>query len=96
MKKLISLLLALVMILSLVACGKTDAPAADEPSATTPASDDPFAEHVTLRYIIADMGTTSEYEGWDNILAAVNEITNEKINATIDVEFIPVDSSTDP
>ena len=48
MKKLIALLLALVMVLGLVACGKTDAPAADDPvsdePAPAPAPVDPEAE----------------------------------------------------
>ena len=44
MKKLIALLLALVMVLGLVACGKTDAPAADAPAADAPAADAPAAD----------------------------------------------------
>ena len=45
MKKLIALLLALVMVLGMVACGaKTDAPAADAPAADAPAADAPAAE----------------------------------------------------
>ena len=40
MKKLIALLLALVMVLSLAACGgKTEAPAADAPAADAPAAE---------------------------------------------------------
>ena len=42
MKKLIALLLALVMVIGLVACGnKADAPAADAPAADAPAADAP-------------------------------------------------------
>ena len=49
MKKLIALLLALVMVLSLVACGgsteeKTEAPAAEAPKAEAPAAEAPAAE----------------------------------------------------
>ena len=45
MKKLIALLLALVMVLALVACGaKTEEPAADEPAAEEPAAEEPAAE----------------------------------------------------
>ena len=45
MKKLITLLLALSMVLSLVACGsKADAPAADAPAADAPAADAPAAD----------------------------------------------------
>ena len=42
MKKLISLLLALVMVLSLAACGaKEEAPAAEAPAAEAPAAEAP-------------------------------------------------------
>ena len=45
MKKLIALLLALVMVVGLVACGtKDDAPAADAPAADAPAADAPAAD----------------------------------------------------
>ena len=45
MKKLIALLLALVMVIGLVACGaKEDAPAADAPAADAPAADAPAAD----------------------------------------------------
>ena len=45
MKKLIALLLALVMVLGLVACGaKDDAPAADAPAADAPVADAPAAD----------------------------------------------------
>ena len=45
MKKLLALLLALVMVIGLVACGaKEDAPAADAPAADAPAADAPAAD----------------------------------------------------
>ena len=44
MKKLIALLLALVMVIGLVACGAKDAPAADAPAADAPAADAPAAD----------------------------------------------------
>ena len=44
MKKLIALLLALVMVCGLVACGNNDAPAADAPAADAPAADAPAAD----------------------------------------------------
>ena len=52
MKKLIAMLLALVMVLTLVACAtkpaaeepKTEAPAAEEPAAEAPAAEEPAAE----------------------------------------------------
>ena len=47
MKKLIALLLALVMALSLVACGATEEPAADAPAADAPAAEAPAADAAT-------------------------------------------------
>ena len=44
MKKLIALLLALVMVIGLVACGAKDEPAADAPAADAPAADAPAAD----------------------------------------------------
>ena len=44
MKKLLALLLALVMVLGLVACGAADEPAADAPAADAPAADAPAAD----------------------------------------------------
>ena len=43
MKKLIAMLLALVMVVGLVACGGEKAPAADAPAADAPAADAPEA-----------------------------------------------------
>ena len=43
MKKLIALMLALVMVLGLVACGGTDAPATEAPADDTPATEAPAA-----------------------------------------------------
>ena len=44
MKKLLALLLALVMVVGLVACGTNDAPAAEAPKADAPAADAPAAD----------------------------------------------------
>ena len=44
MKKIIALLLALVMVFVLAACGGSSAPAAEEPAAEAPAADAPAAE----------------------------------------------------
>lgn len=46
MKKLIAFLLALVMCLSLAACGGNDTPAADAPAADAPAADTPVQDGV--------------------------------------------------
>jgi predicted small lipoprotein YifL len=59
MKKLIALLLALVMVLGLVACGNkapaTDAPAADAPAADAPAADEPALAPIKVGVLVADV-----------------------------------------
>lgn len=57
MKKLIALLLALVMVFGLAACGGNDAPAADAPAADAPAADAPAADAPT-----ADAPADEEYK----------------------------------
>ena len=44
MKKFLALLLALVMVFALAACGEADAPASDSPASEAPASDAPASE----------------------------------------------------
>ena len=44
MKKFLALLLALVMVFALAACGESDAPASDAPASEAPASDAPASE----------------------------------------------------
>ena len=60
MKKIISLLLVLVMMLGLVACGAkapvADAPAADAPAADAPAADAPAADAPAADEPAADEG----------------------------------------
>ena len=56
MKKLIALLLALVMVFCLVACGAADAPAADAPAADAPAADAPAADAPADDSPVADEG----------------------------------------
>ena len=43
-KKIVALLLAMVMVLSMTACAKTEAPKADAPAADAPAADAPAAD----------------------------------------------------
>ena len=106
-KKIIALLLALVMVFGMVACGNkepasdpnagNDAPAADNSNDTPADVEEPglFDEHVTLKYIFVDPTGISEYADWQRIVDAVNVITNEKINATIDIEVIPLGEFND-
>ena len=94
MKKTLCLILALVMLLSLAACGaKTEtpaaAPAAESGEASAPAAE-PAAESaqeldfVTLKFIaLGDAGSTE-----DEVVAAINEKLKEDLNCELDVEWI--------
>ncbi len=53
MKKMLSLLLALVMVLSLAACGASDTPATEAPKTDAPATEAPKAEEPKTEYKIA-------------------------------------------
>ena len=73
MKKLIALLLALVMVLALVACGaktdapaeKEDAPAADAPAADAPAADAPKADGpIKVGFITQSLTNASQAYAW--------------------------------
>ena len=64
MKKLIALLLAMVMVLGMVACGNkapqadapvADAPAADAPAADEPAADEPALAPIKVGVLVADV-----------------------------------------
>ena len=44
MKKLLSLVLALLLVLSLASCAKTEPPAADKPAADAPDAEAPAAD----------------------------------------------------
>lgn len=104
MKKLIAMLLALVMVFSLVACGPSgnedtnpsgNNDATDGDDATGGDTTNLFEEHVTLTYVFACGDSLLEYEGWQDIVDAVNAITEEKINATIEFELITRGEYTD-
>ena len=71
MKKIIALLLALAMVLSLAACGAsepaaTEAPMADAPAA--PATEAPAAEPVTIK--VAAIETAYGSQVWADVAAA--------------------------
>ena len=72
----------------------TDKPAEDTTPAEEPAvPDGPFAEEVTLHWVIP--AAADSYPGWDAILEKINEITKEKINATVEAELIPLGEYTE-
>lgn len=94
MKKLLSLVLALVMVMSLAACGSGDKPASDAPAAngTAPGGEgekslinfdeDPY--EVSIQFV----GLFESNTNIANVEAALNEITLKKINCTVDI--VPV------
>lgn len=92
MKKLIALLLALVMVFGLVACGSsapaaTEAPKVDAPAADTPAADEnanPF-EGRTLQLATGDASYMDAY-------AAQFAAFEAKYNCTIEVEMLAENS----
>ena len=62
MKKIIALLLAMAMVMSLAACGGSSAPAAEAPKADAPAAeapkaDAPAAEAVTIKVAAIETST---------------------------------------
>lgn len=87
MKKLIALLLALVLVVGLVACGNTaDAPAADAPAADAPAADAPAAdsgEKISLKFY----GKCIEYTSGPMMTDAMEAALADKY----DIESIQID-----
>ena len=69
MKKIIALLLALAMVMSLAACGGSSEPAATEaPKADAPAAEAPAAEAVTIK--VAGIETAYGSQVWADVAAA--------------------------
>ncbi len=100
MKKIVALLLALVMVFALVACGNnetpstpgtstpnTPAPGTDAPGTDAPESIINFDEkpyEVSIQFV----GLFEQNTNIANVEAALNAITLEKINCTVDI--VPV------
>ena len=92
MKKILAMLLALVMVLGLAACGggnDNKAPDAGKPAATTPgdgtaddAPAEPALDPVTLR--IWFHGSTVSPEASAKVMESVNAYLQEKINVTLE------------
>ncbi len=84
MKKIIALLLALAMVMSLAACGgKAEAPAATEaPKADAPAAEAPAAEPVTIK--VAAIETAYGSQVWADVAAAFEAETGIKVELTTD------------
>lgn len=93
MKKVLALLMSIIMVMSLLAgCGssapedKAEAPADNGVEAPAAPAEDALdtSEFVELKmYLVGD-----KPEGYDDIVAAANEILKEKVNATISVDWL--------
>ena len=103
MKKIVALLLALVMVFALVACGNNEKPNTPSnpstPGTSTPGSDAPTTpdapEEPVINFdedpyevSIQFVGLFEQNTNIENVEAALNAITLEKINCTVDI--VPV------
>lgn len=100
MKKIVALLLALVMVFALVACGNNEKPNTPSnpstPGTSTPGSDAPTTpEEPVINFdedpyevSIQFVGLFEQNTNIANVEAALNAITLEKINCTVDI--VPV------
>lgn len=99
MKKALSLLLALMMVMSLAACGSSDNPGTDNPGSNAPDNPSSTPEgnggegvidfdedpyEVSIQFV----GLFEANNNIANVEAALNEITKKKINCTVDI--VPV------
>lgn len=85
--QILALLLALVMVFGLVACGNNDAPAADAPAADKPATDKPAADAPAaaepLVYTFLDACHATAPYGFDNPDDIVTPYVEEKFGITV-------------
>lgn len=96
MKKILALTLALIMVLGMFAGCKTNTvDKAKEPLGAGLTKEEKFAEHVTLTWCFPDGRQAADFSEWDRIVAAINEITEREINATINIEVIPLGEYTE-
>ena len=86
-RKLLSLILALIMLLSLAACGSAKPAAESKEVQSSPASSEAEPqgnEHVTLTmYLLGDR--TPDF---DQVFDKINARMEEKINATLEIKFL--------
>ncbi len=89
MKKLLALLLALTMVLSLAACGGSEKPAETQaPAANAPAAapaEAPADEVVTLKWVQVGSGMPANYDAWK---ANINAYLEEKIGVHLEMEIV--------
>ena len=82
MKKIIALMLALVMVLGLVACGGEKAPETTAPVADAPETTAPAAEAVTIK--VAAIETAYGSQVWADVAAAFTAATGIEVELTTD------------
>lgn len=90
MKKILAMLLAVLMVVSLFAgCGASEpaaeAPAAEAPAAEAPAAEAPADEVVTLKWVAVGSGMPANYDAW---AANLNAYLEEKIGVNLEMEII--------
>ena len=102
MKKILALALALTMVLALFAGCNTadpDAPISTEltvgTGGETISKEELFKDPVTLTWCFPDALGAGDFSEWDRIVDAINEITKKEINATINIEIIPLGEYTE-
>ena len=96
MKKILAVALCLIMVLSIFAgCTKKESTKANEPLGANLTKEEKFAEHVTLTWCFPDPRGAADFSEWDRIVEAINEITMREINATIQIEVIPLGEYTE-
>ena len=84
MKKIFALLLALAMVLSLAACGASEAPAteapkADAPATEAPATEAPKADPIVLRFAFSEAETSDTAKIMADVTANVAERTEGRV-----------------
>lgn len=85
-KRILSLLLAAVMVVSLTACGKKEAAVENEASETVSAGEIDTSEHVVINYMTtSDVPTNT---ATSDMLEELNKILTEKVNAELQIYYI--------
>ncbi len=93
--KILALVLSVLMLMSVFAGCSKKSKRAEEPLGASLSNKEKFAEHVTLTWCYPDARLGSASPAWDRIVAAINEITEREINATIVIEAIPLGEYTE-
>ncbi len=94
-KKILALVLAVLMVLTVFAGCNKKVEKSNEPLGADLTKEEKFAEHVTLTWCFPDARGAADYSEWDRIVKAINEITEREINTTINIEIIPLGEYTE-